>query len=135
MQSQLTKKLHKKYRELFVSPEGYGGPEFLISPECGDGWYWLLDQVCLMITQYRRADKSVGPVQFSQIKEKWGGLRIYHSGGDETIEGAIWFAEHLSYSICEICGTTNKVSRNKKGWIQTLCGKCRKMVKTGGFLL
>jgi hypothetical protein len=119
MKAQLTRKLHKKYRGLFA------GPNSMIYPECGDGWYWLLDQVCLMITQYSRDNRNVGPVLFSQIKEKWGGLRIYYSGGDSAIADIIWFAAQLSYSICENCGTTDKVSRNKKGWIQTLCKGCR----------
>ncbi len=62
-------------------------------------------------------------VKFDQIKEKFGGLRIYHSGGDDYIDGLIGMAESFSYKICEVCGERGKP--NKGGWIATLCDKCR----------
>ena len=63
-----------------------------------------------------------------RIKEKFGGLRFYYSGGDSIIEGAIDFAEFLSYRICEKCGSTNNVTQTK-GWITSLCENCMKEVK------
>jgi len=61
-------------------------------------------------------------------KGVWCGnsLRFYYDGGDETIFGMVWLGENLSYKICEECGSTNKVSQSKKGWIRTLCEKCGK---------
>ena len=35
----------------------------------------------------------------------------------------VWVAEHMSYSICEDCGTTENIGQTK-GWISTLCGEC-----------
>jgi NADH pyrophosphatase NudC (nudix superfamily) len=63
------------------------------------------------------------PVKFDQVKEKFGGLRIYHSGGDDYIDGLIGMAESFSYKICEICGERGQP--NKGGWISTLCDECR----------
>ena len=63
------------------------------------------------------------PVKFDQVKEKYGGLRLYFSGGDSYIEGIIDMAEEYSYKICEVCG--NKGKPNKEGWITTLCEICR----------
>jgi replicative DNA helicase Mcm len=50
-------------------------------------------------------------------------LRFYINGGDDHIDGMISFAEHLSYNICEECGSTDRVKQTK-GWITSLCCKC-----------
>jgi len=63
------------------------------------------------------------PVTFDQVKEKFGGLRMYFSGGDEYVSGLVDMAESFSYQICENCGEKGKP--NKGGWISTLCDKCR----------
>jgi hypothetical protein len=63
------------------------------------------------------------PVKFDQVKEKYGGLRVYFSGGDEYIEGLVSMAEAISYNTCEVCG--NKGEANKGGWISVLCDKHR----------
>jgi len=42
------------------------------------------------------------------------------------IEGAVAYAENLSYHICESCGSTTDVKTEGPGWIHTLCGVCRK---------
>jgi hypothetical protein len=54
-----------------------------------------------------------------QVKEKFGTLRFYTSGGDRLIDGMIWFAESMSGKICETCAKPGKL-RNS-GWIVTLC--------------
>lgn len=63
-------------------------------------------------------------VKFDQVKEKYGGLRIYFTGGDDYVEGIISMAEEYSYKVCEVCGNSGKP--NKGGWITTLCESCRK---------
>jgi NADH pyrophosphatase NudC (nudix superfamily) len=63
------------------------------------------------------------PFKFDQVKEKYGGLRLYFSGGDEYAEGLVSMAEAMSYKICEVCGNAGKP--NKGGWISTLCDSCR----------
>jgi|LakMenEpi03Aug12_release.lakeMendotaPanAssembly.Ray.scaffolds.fasta_scaffold88584_5 hypothetical protein len=67
----------------------------------------------------KKDDSEYSPVKFDQIKEKFGGLRIYHYGGDDYAEGLIDMAEAMSYKICEVCG--NKGYPNKDGWIKTTC--------------
>lgn len=61
-------------------------------------------------------------VVFEQVKEKFSGLRIYSSGGDEYTSTLISFAEDIAYTTCEVCGRMdNTVGRNKHGWIKTTC--------------
>lgn len=54
-----------------------------------------------------------------QVKEKFGGLRFYHHGGDELCNGVIDMAQAMSFRICEECGSPGKVGG--KAWIRTLC--------------
>ena len=91
--------------------------------ECGDGWYWLIDQLMDTIYSYCRDNNKEVP-HVIQIKEKFGGLRFYINGGNELIDGMIWLAEHMSYSICERCGTTNSVGQTE-GWVYTICETCK----------
>ena len=61
--------------------------------------------------------------RIDQIKEKYGGLRFYYSGGDIYIDGLTSLAESLSYKICEDCGSTKDIGYTK-GWIATMCQDC-----------
>lgn len=54
-----------------------------------------------------------------QVKEKFGGLRFYISGGDYEIAGMISMAEAMSVNTCEVCGCPGE--RRGGGWIRTLC--------------
>jgi len=102
-------------------------------------WNLVLFKICKLLPQkqyewcftYLSAHpKYIAPknkinFEITQIKEKFGGLRIYHQGGDAYIEGIISFAESLSYQVCENCGSNQDVSQNKKGWIKTYCKECQ----------
>jgi hypothetical protein len=63
-------------------------------------------------------------VEATQVKQKFGGLRFYISGADDMVHGMITLAEHLSYEICESCGSTENIKQTKGGWIFSLCPKC-----------
>jgi len=115
--------LYEKYPDLFSNIDNkHSCMAFGI--ECNIGWYDIISSVCYRIKQYEKNKKSdYYPVTFDQIKEKWGGLRIYHSGGDDYVDGVIIMAEEMSYKICERCGCPG--SPNKQGWVMTLCDNCR----------
>jgi hypothetical protein len=65
---------------------------------------------------------------FTQIKEKYGTLRVYYRGGDDYCQGIIAMAEHMSSVTCEDCGVPGKVRDG--GWIRTLCDDCEEGKKT-----
>lgn len=69
--------------------------------------------------EIRTVPDPIPEVEFVQIKEKFGSLRIYIYGGDEYIEGVIDMAEDMSYMTCEKCG--NPGTPSKTGWIKVLC--------------
>jgi hypothetical protein len=142
MDQELQNQLFEKYPDLFSnrtkspmqSPMCFG-------IECNNGWYELISSVCWRISQHEKniadririrsendkpndqSDLDYVPVKFDQVKEKYGGLRIYYSGGDDYVDGVVSMAESFSYKICEVCG--DRGSPNEGGWISTLCDKCR----------
>ncbi len=92
-------------------------------------WNWIARKLHLPYKWFIHADiYEPGPklqVVATQVKEKFGGLRFYHSGGDDEIRGMVRLAEVLSYRICEECGVMNElVTQNDGGWIRTTCPCC-----------
>lgn len=59
----------------------------------------------------------------SQVKEKFGTLRFYYSGGDDYIDAIVRFAESMSGKVCEVCGAPGKLGGH--GYISTKCEKHR----------
>lgn len=58
---------------------------------------------------------------FSQIKEKYGTLRLYMNLSSDAIDAYISIAEDASNSTCEQCGNYGKLRRNS--WIYTACNE------------
>lgn len=61
-------------------------------------------------------------VVVEQVKEKFGTLRFYTTGGDDYIHGLISMAESMSGVTCESCG--NPGERRGGGWVHTYCTPC-----------
>ena len=124
MSPELTAKLIEQY------PEQFKNLKYL---ECNDGWYEILSRLFYIVNSRldykKRVDEPLGYFGWSQIKEKFGGLRAYSSGADEYIRGAIEMAESISYITCEITGEKGKLRKQRRddngepmpAWIKTLC--------------
>lgn len=91
--------------------------------ECGDGWFDILDLACHSIQSYldwqNRDGEKVSQVTADQVKEKFGTLRFYTTGGDSYTRGITTMAEAMSGRICEECGSPGKTGG--QSWISTLC--------------
>lgn len=87
-------------------------------------WYrvfWLTKELVRLIKiQYA---KQVPQVEFVQIKEKFGTLRVYYSGGDDKIDGMVRLAESISGVTCEECAAPGETGGSY--YIRTLCDECR----------
>jgi hypothetical protein len=126
MNPKLQKKLYKKYPKIFRQKDlNMSETAMCWGFQCGDGWYSLLDTLCALI-QHRCNHKELNCPQLeaTTVKEKFGTLRFYVSGGDDMTSAYIGFAEYMSGSICEMCGSTSGVEQTK-GWIKSLCKTCR----------
>jgi len=128
MNEQLEQKLIQKYPKLLRQTE----ESEMVSPmywgiACGDGWYNILNTMMNGIQRYVDRKQKENPdfpqVEFSQIKEKFGGLRVYIDNSDEVIDAYINFAESMANVTCEICGNVGK-TRSYNGWYATDCDGC-----------
>lgn len=115
--SEFNEKMLKKYPEMFLYEHSH-----FWGFEIGSGWYSLVENLVDTIDRYQRPLVRNGKAEFihiEQIKEKFGGLRFYYSGGDEYVAGAVDFAERLSYSLCQDCGAPGLLRSGS--WLRTLC--------------
>jgi hypothetical protein len=71
---------------------------------------------------FRPVPESIPQVTLDQVKEKFGTLRFYYSGGDDYISGMVSLAESLTGVTCESCGNIGE-SRGG-GWVHTYCTPC-----------
>ena len=112
--------------------------------DCGDGWYNILNQLMGNIQHHidwkekqrnwntewnkehpdepRVIPESIPQVTLDQVKEKFGTLRFYYTGGDDVIDGMVRMAESMSGVTCEECGNVGE--RKGGGWVHTYCEPC-----------
>jgi hypothetical protein len=121
MREELDNKLCAKYPEIFQNRyDDMGSTAMNWGFECGDGWYRIIDALCGCMQGYTAANRK-HQVVASQVKEKYGTLRFYYTGGDDLTDGMVWLAEAMSAVTCEICGEPGTL--NDEGWMRTLCDK------------
>ena len=97
-------------------------PYGMFGIECGLGWCKLLWNMLQELEEV--VDENF---YFTQIKEKYGSLRVYYIGGSDEVDRIIAKYEDLSYKTCERCGSPGEA--NDDGWVRTLCKDCRKVLK------
>ena len=101
-----TQKLLARHPALLIVP-----PKSVIAArgiECGDGWFELITETLSAIESHCANVGSTLP-QITQIKEKFGKLRIYFTPWDDGIGSLLDAAEHKSATICERCGRPGKL--------------------------
>lgn len=102
--------------------------------DCGDGWRPLVEAFYALVEQ--------NPcMRVAQVKEKYGGLRLYWDHNEEHCTHTKWVSvderepdpdghfrrlmgvtdglDHASNFMCESCGQYGRARRG--GWIKTLC--------------
>lgn len=127
MREELDSLLCQKYPKMFVNRNKSMQETCMYwGFECSDGWFDLIDKLCESIQSYidsnsRAPDRIIPQVTVDQVKEKFGTLRFYTTGGDRLIDGMIWFAESMSGRICETCGAPGKT--RGRGYIYTSCNE------------
>lgn len=114
MRKELQDRLYANYPEIFQYRDGDMRDTLMCwGICCGDGWYFLINNLCKSIKNYvdwkkRIAkpgeDQSNLSVVAEQVKEKYGSLRFYIRGGDDYVNGLIAMAESMSKNICEYTG-------------------------------
>lgn len=94
-----------------------------------DGWYDILRdmfaEVQAELDKQTEPDNADEYAHFSQIKEKFGDLRVYMNGNvPSEVYDIISKYERLSSKVCEDCGTRGTKTKDCS-WITTLCVSCK----------
>lgn len=117
--------LQGKYEFLRATPVTEGLMAFGFA--CGDGWLPILEDL------FERIDEEVKRSALTdfkvvQVKEKFGGLRVYVEGGNDAIEELIAAASKKAEATCEDCGKPGRRRTTNKGklhaWMKTQCDAC-----------
>lgn len=94
--------------------------------QCQDGWYHLLLNLCKVL-QHELDTYPEPEFRFEQLKEKFGDLRVYHSGtGNARIQQLLDRARAESRTTCELCGVIAARIKNSSGRLQCLCSTCER---------
>lgn len=80
--------------------------------QVGPGWHGLIDEI------YAALD-GLPECWVSDVKEKFGALRVYVYGATAALDAVIDDAEQRSLAICEFCGAPGQPCG--PGWIKTVC--------------
>lgn len=86
--------------------------------ECANGWFDLIAANLKLVERYAELERL--KVEITQVKEKFGLLRVYHRGGDEVVDRLLDIAELVSASICNVCGAQGSVVEHQ-GWLRARC--------------
>ena len=138
MKRELEDKLKADFPALFEdmhNPDLQGYSAMKFGCACEDGWYKIIRWAS---EQYKAWGEKHGiAIRFTQIKEKFGQLRMYW-GFDMQPESSQW--EELveidrqvsdkSDRACEFCGAESEQPYGRRAsegryWIRTLCPTCR----------
>jgi hypothetical protein len=82
----------------------------------GDGWKDLFTELL------EKMDKLDPKPELAQVKEKFGGLRVYLEKWNEDAEELIREAEKKAAKTCDWCGAPGKIDP-KSAWARCRCEK------------
>ncbi len=138
MREELDKLLCEKYPRMFVNRNADMRETAMCwGFEHGDGWFNIINALCANMQHHidwkngqrerllkdnpydQKIRDEVPQVVVDQVKEKFGTLRFYYHGGDDTIDGMVRMAESMSAFTCEKCGAPGKM--RGRGWLYTAC--------------
>lgn len=80
----------------------------------GRGWWHIMSRLLMRLRLVEVPEDGI-----AQIKEKFGGLRVYLEEPNSAAYKYIEDAEGLCAKTCEVCGEPGEAREG--GWIKTLC--------------
>ena len=117
------KELFRRFPSLFALKDDQNYP-IAQGISCGNGWYHLISVMCMEIKKLEK--KGAIPVKFVHIKEKFGALQVFYTGGSEAVTGVVAMTTAMSKLTCEDCGAATRVQQETRHIVKSLCAKCRK---------
>jgi hypothetical protein len=108
--------LHRKFRGIF---RDWGEIPWACQIRCNQGWQEILEQLCAALEAL-----GLPELKINQIKEKFGGLRVYVNSQDPEVRDLVEQAKQRCAVVCENCGAPGDMRKNATGWWLTLCDPC-----------
>lgn len=107
-----------KYPNLFGEPP-FNPMQTLIGFgfECDAGWHPILEELFQKIDKLQKEQEL--EIKVTQVKEKFGGLRVYVDGATDDVYKLINEAEDKASKTCEVCGQPGTLQRD--GWWAVRC--------------
>lgn len=129
MSPQLQDRLYRQYPEFFALRHWPRAKSCMAwGCDLGDGWYSIVRSVAEVATNHARAAGQ--PIdQATQVKEKFGELRLYVRNGSRFTFGAVWVAEEISRWRCEVSGKHGRLYIDRHGTYMT---RCRELAPADG---
>lgn len=92
--------------------------------ELPEGWVRLFLLYCKHMRQELLLHDYLDKFRFSQIKEKYGEMRLYNNGvpRDSKCSDLEYTYSHLSTYVCQTCGQPAKYMG--QGWVEQFCKDC-----------
>jgi hypothetical protein len=87
--------------------------------DVGPGWHKILFQLHYDLVKLNPSYEVV------QVKEKFGGLRVYLRDEPSDVAELLSAAEVQSWATCELCGEPGKLYPTGTGWIKAVCDRRR----------
>lgn len=103
-------------------PENYDYSYIRGHYELPEGWLRLFFLYCKAIRPILVADNYLEGFRFSQVKEKYGSMRLYNFGYPRGMENLEFLYSGYSEFVCQRCGRMAKYSTI--GWVEQLCENC-----------
>ena len=121
MKKELQEKLYEEFPQLFQDRklDIYQSP-MARGITCGDGWFEIIRKACKRIMDSNPPEDF----RFGQVKEKFGGLRIYPEIHYDPAAKIIEEAEVEASNTCEWCAETEGLVQHEGSRIITLCLDC-----------
>lgn len=91
--------------------------------EIPEGWHRLFLLYCKHIHPHLERANMLDKYTFTQVKEKYGTLRIYDSGYPKSAYYLADLFESFSKYVCPICGRY-PTKYETAGWVTYLCEEC-----------
>lgn len=107
--------LEQQLKNDFTFLQAGSGPYEQYGIEVQDGWYDLLYAMCSEI------QAAGGDFRVSQIKSKYGRLRVYYQTDNRLIDNIVVKYGTLSATVCALCG---KPGTYRREHIIVLCDNC-----------
>lgn len=100
--------------------------EYIVGDSIPEGWFRLFLLYCKNIKSSLEKSNYIDEFMFTDVKEKYGTLRLSNNGEPSSTKYITYCYESFSKFVCQHCGSM--ADRQTEGWIMSLCNNCLELL-------